>query len=135
MGLPVQTLSVSPVSYLCLVVHLCLTLCNPVDYSPPGFSVHGDSPGKNTGVGCHAILQGICPTQGSNPDFLHCRPVSLPSEPPGKPIYMCVYIIYVCIYRWTSPRRLAPALAFLLQLTAISTIFISGAFMVCYLEN
>ena len=70
MGLPVQTLSVSPVSYLCLVVHLCLTLCNPVDYSPPGFSVHGDSPGKNTGVGCHALLQWIynC-SQLLNPTF------------------------------------------------------------------
>ena len=32
-----------------------------------------DSPGKNTGVGCHALLQGIFPTQGSNPDFPHCR--------------------------------------------------------------
>ena len=32
-----------------------------------------DSPGKNTGVGCHALLQGIFPTQGSNPALLHCR--------------------------------------------------------------
>ena len=43
-----------------------LILCNPMDYSLPGFSVHGDSPGKNTGVGCHALLQGIFSTQGSN---------------------------------------------------------------------
>ena len=35
---------------------LCLTLCDPMDCSPPGSSVHGDSPGKNTGVGCHARL-------------------------------------------------------------------------------
>ena len=34
----------------------------PYDYSPPGSSVHGDSPGKNTGVGFHALLQGISPT-------------------------------------------------------------------------
>ena len=39
----------------------CLTLCDPMDCSPPGFSVHGDSPGKNTGVGCHALLQGEQP--------------------------------------------------------------------------
>ena len=48
---------------------------DPVDCSPPGSSVHGDSPGKNTGVGCHALLQGIFPTQGSNPPLLcllHC---------------------------------------------------------------
>ena len=35
-----------------------LTLCDPVDCSPPGSSVHGDSPGENIGVGCHALLQG-----------------------------------------------------------------------------
>ena len=51
----------------------CPTLCNPMDCSPPGSSVHGNSPGKNTGVGCHALLQGILPTQGSNPGLLHCR--------------------------------------------------------------
>ena len=38
----------------CLVAQSCLTLCNPMDCSPPGSSVHGNSPGKNTGVGCHA---------------------------------------------------------------------------------
>ena len=43
---------------LCLVAQSCLTYCNPVDCSPPGSSVPGDSPGKNTGVGCHALLQG-----------------------------------------------------------------------------
>ena len=51
------------------------TLCNPMDCNPPGFSVHGDSPGKNTEVGCHALLQGILPTQGSNPGLLHCRQI------------------------------------------------------------
>ena len=45
----------------------------------------GDSPGKNTGVGCHALLQGIFPTQGSNPGLPYCRWILLPSEPPGKP--------------------------------------------------
>ena len=56
-----------------LVAQSCLILCDPMDCSPPGSSVHGDSPGKNTGVGCHALLQGIFPTQGSNPGLLHCR--------------------------------------------------------------
>ena len=36
---------------VCLVAQSCLTLCNHMDYSPPGSSLHGDSPGKNTGVG------------------------------------------------------------------------------------
>ena len=39
-------------------------------YSPPASSVHGDSPGQNTGIGCHFFLQGIFPTQGSNPYLL-----------------------------------------------------------------
>ena len=48
---------------LCLVAQLCPTLCNPMDYSPPASSVGGDSSGKNTRVGCHALLQGIFPTR------------------------------------------------------------------------
>ena len=55
---------------LCLVTHLCLTLFDPVDCSLPGSSVHGDSPGKNTAVGCYALFQGIFPTHRSNPDHL-----------------------------------------------------------------
>ena len=47
--------------------------CDPMDYSPPGSSVQGDSPGKNTGVGCPCLLQGIFLSQGSNPGLLHCR--------------------------------------------------------------
>ena len=42
--------------YICLVTQSCLTLCDPMDCSLLGSSVHGDSPGKNTGVGCHALL-------------------------------------------------------------------------------
>ena len=38
-----------------------------MDYSPPGSSVHGDSPGKNTGVGCHFLLQGDLPYLGIKP--------------------------------------------------------------------
>ena len=49
------------------------TLQDTMDYSPPGSSVHGDSLGKNTGVGCHDLLQQIFPTQGLNPGLLHCR--------------------------------------------------------------
>ena len=52
-------------------IHTCmLSLCDPIDYSPPGFSVHGDSPGMNTEVGCHALLQRIFLTQGWNPCLL-----------------------------------------------------------------
>ena len=48
---------------LCLVTQLCLTLCDPIDCSLPGTYAHGDSPGKNTGVGCHAFLQGSYQTR------------------------------------------------------------------------
>ena len=51
----------------CLVVQSCPTLWNPMDCNPPGSSVHADSPGKNTGVGCHAFLQGTFPTRGIEP--------------------------------------------------------------------
>ena len=55
------------------VAQSCPTLCDPIDCSLPGSSIHGIFPGKSTGVGCHFPLQGIFPTQGSNPGLLHCR--------------------------------------------------------------
>ena len=60
---------------LCLVIQSCPALCDPMDCSLPGSSVHGDSPDKNTGLGCHGLLQGILPTHGSNPGLLHCRQI------------------------------------------------------------
>ena len=82
---------VSISSVQCLVAQLCLTLCDPMDCSPPGSSVHGDSPGKNTGVGCHALLQGIFPTQQSNPDLPHCRQIPYRLSHQGSPrILECV---------------------------------------------
>ena len=60
---------------LSLVAQSCLTLCDPTDCSPPGFSVHGNSPDKNTRVGFHALLQGIFPIQEPNPSLPHCRQI------------------------------------------------------------
>ena len=54
------------------------TLWEPMDHSPPGSSVHGNFPSENTGVGCHAGLQGIFSTQGLNMCLhclLHCRQI------------------------------------------------------------
>ena len=70
----------------CLVAQSCLALWNPVDCSPPGSSVHGDSPGKNIGLGCHVLLQGIFPTQGLSPGLLHCRPILYCPNHQGSPI-------------------------------------------------
>ena len=69
---------------LCLVAQSCPTLCNPLDCNPSGSSVHGDSPGKNTRVGCHA-LQGIFPTQGLNLGFPHCRQILSHLSHQGNP--------------------------------------------------
>ena len=87
---------------LCFVPQSCPTLFNPVNYSLPGSSVHGDSLGKNTGVGCHALLQGIFPTQVSNPHLLcllHWQVGSLPLAPPGKPLNTMInyYSFYRCL--------------------------------------
>ena len=57
---------------MCLVAQSCASLCDPMDCSPPDTSVHGDSPGNNTGVNCHAVLQRILPAQGPNPGLMHC---------------------------------------------------------------
>ena len=89
LSLYVSFLDTQCCSVLCLVTQSCPTLCEPMGYSPLGSSVHGDSPGKNTGVGCHAFLQAIFLTQGPNPRFLcflHWEMGSLPLAPPGKPL-------------------------------------------------
>ena len=70
---------------LCLVIQSRPTFCDPLDCSPPGFSVHGNSPGKNTKVGCHAFFQGIFPTGGSNSSLLHCRQIPYHLSHQGSP--------------------------------------------------
>ena len=79
-------LSRSKAHYVASVV----SICNPIDCRLPGSSVYGASPGKKTGVSYHFLLQGIFPTQGSNPcllSLLHWQADSLPLVPPGKPLY------------------------------------------------
>ena len=74
---PVSQLSFQ---YVSVCAQLCLTLCNPLDYSLPGSSVDGIS-NKNTGEGCHFLLQGIFPTQRSNLRLLHLLPWQADSLP------------------------------------------------------
>ena len=65
-----------------------------------------DSPGKNTGVGCHALLQGILLTQGSNPGVLHCRQILYHLSHQGTHLFiicLCLSVyLSVClsIYPW-----------------------------------
>ena len=63
----------------------CPTLCDPVDCSPPGSPIPG-TPGKNTGVGCHFLLQGIFLIQGLNPGIPHCRQVLYQLNYQGSPL-------------------------------------------------
>ena len=58
--------------FMYVVAQSCLTLWDPIDCSLQGSSIHGDSPGKNTGVGSPSLLQGILPTQGLEPRLPHC---------------------------------------------------------------
>ena len=87
---PAHDLSLASLWSLCMCVQLYLTLCNPMDCSPPGSFVlcPWDIPGKNSGVHFHFLLQGIFPTKGSN---LHpcITGDSLPMEPQRKPTTLC----------------------------------------------
>ena len=67
--------SIPVCAVLCLEAQSFPTLCDSMDCSLRGSSVHRDSPGKNTGVGCLDLLQGIFSTQGSNPVLLRCRQI------------------------------------------------------------
>ena len=62
----------------------CRTLCNPVDRS----LCPENSPGRNTGMGCHFLLQGIFPTQGWSLGLLHCRQMLYHLSHQGNP-YQC----------------------------------------------
>ena len=87
------------IKMLCLVTQSCLTLGNPTDCSPPGSSVRGDSPGKNTGVSCHTLLQGIFPTRGSNPGLPHCRWILYCLSHQGRSININNYV-FVLLFLW-----------------------------------
>ena len=71
------------------VAQLCLTFVIPwtvqdwITFVIPG--LYRNSPGQNTGVGSLSVLQGIFPSQGSNPGLPHLQVDSLPAEPRGKP--------------------------------------------------
>ena len=85
LGEPVDNRGLCVIRYLMMkwseVKHAqsCLTLCNPMDFSP------WNSPGQNTEVGSLSLLQGIFPTQGSNPGLLHCRQIFYQLSHKGSP--------------------------------------------------
>ena len=68
----------------CLVTKLCPTLLQPHKLWPARLLCPWNSPGQNTGVGI-SLLQGIFPTQGSNPGLLHCRWILYQLSHKGSP--------------------------------------------------
>ena len=75
-----------------------------MDCSLPGPSVHGNSPGKNPGVGCHALLHGIFPTQGSNPGLPHFRWILYYLSHHGSP-WILEWIAYPFSRGSSQPRN------------------------------
>ena len=78
----------------------CPTLCKSMDYSLPGSSVHGDSPDKNTGVGCHFLLQGDLPNPGIELAFPALQAESLPLNHQGRythtHTHTCILTEFIC---------------------------------------
>ena len=93
--------------FLCKYPCICVCVCVLVSQLCPTLWHHGlwparllcpwNSPGKNTGVGGHSLLQGDLPNPGINPRSPALQAGSLPSEPPGKPRkYPCVKVAQLC---------------------------------------
>ena len=81
-----------------LVAQSCLTLCNPMDCNLPGSSGPWNSPRKNTGVSCHALLETFS-IQESNLGLLHCRQILYHLSHLEAPFHLPtdhLYIFFVC---------------------------------------
>ena len=101
-------------SALCVCMCVCVRLvtqsnCNSLQCSglqPARFLCPWDFPGKNTGVGCHALPQGMIPNQQLNPCLLcllHWQAGSFTTEPPGKPLYMYRHAyLHISVYTHAS---------------------------------
>ena len=87
-----------------LVAQSCPTLCDTMDCSLPSSSVHRDSPGKNTGMGCHFPLPGIFPTQGLNPGLLHYRQILYHLSHQGS--HILIYVSYFHVLWWETPASI-----------------------------
>ena len=82
----------------CLIAKSCPTLWQSHAQQPTRLLCPWDSPGKNTAVGCHALLKRIFPTQGLNPYLLHWQADCLPLSQQGIPMYIYTYIHNSPIY-------------------------------------
>ena len=84
-----------------IYLHVCMRACilasvmsnslQPCGLQPVRLPCPWDCPGKNTGVGCHALLQGVFPTEGLNPGLPHCRRILYPLSHQRNAVY-----VYLC---------------------------------------
>ena len=88
------------------VTQSCLILCDPMDYSQSGYSVHG----KNIRVGSHSILQGIFMTQGLNPGLLHCRHILYHLSHQENPRVYMYHLPFGLPSHHSAPRRVSCAI-------------------------
>ena len=93
-----ESVSVSCVCVCMLVVQSCLTLCSLMDCSPARLLCLQNSPGKNSEVSCHALLQGIFLTQGLNLGLPHCRQFLYLLSHQGSPgqVHLCHILDSTC---------------------------------------
>ena len=99
--------SKSNYNLLCLVAQSCLALCDPMDCSPPGSSVHEIFQARILEWGAISFLQGIFLTQGSNPRLLcllNCRWILHPLSHPGSPFCGDLAVLFL-IRRGLSEHR------------------------------
>ena len=131
--------------YICMHSNsfkLCTTLCQPTRFLHPW-----DSSGKNTGVGFHVLLQGLFPTQGSNPHLLHLPALaggfitsSATWEAHG--IYIYIYIplyVYIYIYiQWNishKNNKILPYVATWMDLVLSELSQTKKYYMISHMEN
>ena len=88
-----------------LVAQSYQILCNLMDGSPPGSSVHGISQARILGMGCHFLLQGVFLTQGLNLHLMHWQADSLPSDPPVSWGCLCISGSLRYSLLWSSPAQ------------------------------
>ena len=98
----------------CLVAKPCPTLLLSHGLEPRQVLCPWDFPGKNTGLGCNFLLQGIFPTQGSNPHLLHLQKCSLELSHQGSP-NTCVYFQFILIIHILLVGGAAISATFLIQ--------------------
>ena len=85
----------------------CVRPLKPHGLQPPRLLCPWDFPGKNTGVGCHFLLQGLFPTQGLNPGLQHCRQILYRLSYEGSPTFLHTFVFYlIASENWYSTKEI-----------------------------